>query len=600
MLRCLLIALLLTGAGSATALERMISEVTDLDFSHDPRTGALVIDLYNTLWEMPLAGGLAEASAQFGNDINRPVVSPDGRWLAFERCDLATCSLQLYDRDSDALREILAGPWTTRMPAFSADSARIAFVSDKDGSDDIWEDKTLGGGLKKRSFAPGDERFPTFARHADQLAWVAAAGTVHRLMLATGAGTGAAQYISGRALRAPSFRPDGTVLTVFEGDDEATLRMVINDGSGLVKTLLAPRRFHPQRPVWLDRHEALVSVDGKPQRLVFGERGLIPLRLAAFVSVAQHAPARTAPPRPTADGNFGTYVLRVGRSFDSVNGTLTGPRDIVIEHQRIQSIGPPRTHANDISVLDYSSFTAIPGLVALVSETPAGARDDWLASGATSVVCVTRRCQAGATSSGPTEAQLAMIDTNAPADERVAAIREARAAGLNVATARPYPDVAAGANLYLTSQQHGPVLDDYSALLDAADAAVLLAAGRDAAGIAAAAAHWRGVASRLLLAVAGDPSRFRTAISEFCRARGGEPTDAAAGLRALTLDAALTIGAGADLGHLAPGKQADIVLVAGDPLALPEVLQQPIAVLQRGRFFTPAGLNARQQIAAGE
>ncbi|MDR7402486.1 MAG: amidohydrolase family protein [Armatimonadota bacterium] len=57
---------------------------------------------------------------------------------------------------------------------------------------------------------------------------------------------------------------------------------------------------------------------------------------------------------------------------------------------------------------------------------------------------------------------------------------------------------------------------------------------------------------------------------------GLRPLDA---IRAATMTAAELLGLGSRLGTLEPGKLADVILVAGDPLARPELLGQPEAVM---------------------
>ncbi len=56
---------------------------------------------------------------------------------------------------------------------------------------------------------------------------------------------------------------------------------------------------------------------------------------------------------------------------------------------------------------------------------------------------------------------------------------------------------------------------------------------------------------------------------------------------AMTRDAAHAVGVGEHLGTIEPGRIADLVIVAGDPLAVPEALRDVTAVFRRGELVVP-------------
>jgi len=62
---------------------------------------------------------------------------------------------------------------------------------------------------------------------------------------------------------------------------------------------------------------------------------------------------------------------------------------------------------------------------------------------------------------------------------------------------------------------------------------------------------------------------------------GSSPMQA---IQSATIDAARLLGREAEFGSLAPGKAADLIAVAGDPLANIEVLREVEAVIQSGRL----------------
>jgi N-acyl-D-aspartate/D-glutamate deacylase len=61
-------------------------------------------------------------------------------------------------------------------------------------------------------------------------------------------------------------------------------------------------------------------------------------------------------------------------------------------------------------------------------------------------------------------------------------------------------------------------------------------------------------------------------------------------IRSATLDAAEALGLGSELGSIAEGRIADLVVVAGDPLGDVADLLDPIAIVQGGRFLSVASL----------
>ncbi|MEM8984062.1 MAG: hypothetical protein AAGC71_13610, partial [Pseudomonadota bacterium] len=578
----MLVAVALTSIAAMTAhgTEQMVKAVTGLNFALDQINQTLVFDLFGALWTMPAAGGVASALPADGAALDRPVISADGRWLAAEACLNGRCTVRLVERASGAIRTIGDADGDARMPTFSHDSQRIAYVSDRDGSDDIWEQTVAGDGLRKRSFAPGNEHWPTFAAHADELAWVSRDAMQYRLVHAKGAAAGATVYRTLAPLEAPSFRPDGSVLVFFEGRETRRLRLLINARGGVVKTLLEGPRFEPQPLLWLNRDEALVSADGVPQRYRFTDLALEPLPLIAFVTVAEHRPTGAARPIAPETANHGTYVLRVGGVLDPLSGTVSGPADIVIEDHLVASITPPKAHSGASTIVDDPTLIATPGLVAMVTEPPAASSTTWLAAGATRVVCLHWQCPGNV-------GRMVGIDPALNDTQRTDAIRAARSAGNAVASSALYPDVAAGATVWIPAELSDSLYDDVARLLKSRQAAIVLPTSADPDATARQLQMARRLTDRVLTGTAGSPLAFSAAVKERLLAELSLTGNTAAGLRALTVEAALEVGL-ADAGVIASGKIADFLLVRGNPLIDADVFTQPVAIIRQGQFLTPA------------
>ena len=94
----------------------------------------------------------------------------------------------------------------------------------------------------------------------------------------------------------------------------------------------------------------------------------------------------------------------------------------------------------------------------------------------------------------------------------------------------------------------------------------------------------RALAAKVVIANGSDAGVFAHGENarevELLVAWGMTPRDA---LRAATATAAAVLGRGRDLGRIAPGAIADLVAVAGDPLAGIAALRHPVLVIKDGR-----------------
>lgn len=106
-----------------------------------------------SLWRSAIDGGEPQALGVGGGNADAPTVAPDGRRIAYElwqdeaniyRLDLKQTS------DAQATKLLFSTRWDWN-PAYSPDGARIAFVSDRRGSSEIWTADKDGANLAQRT-----------------------------------------------------------------------------------------------------------------------------------------------------------------------------------------------------------------------------------------------------------------------------------------------------------------------------------------------------------------------------------------------------------------------------------------------------------------
>src|SRR5580765_8914280 len=100
--------------------------------------------------------------------VSNPAISPDGRQIVFTRSwvdkvkDERVSNLWIVDVDGTRPRELTSGTWRDSQPVWSPDGKRIAFLSDRDGTNQLnvmWADSGEVGQLTRLEDTPGNLRW---------------------------------------------------------------------------------------------------------------------------------------------------------------------------------------------------------------------------------------------------------------------------------------------------------------------------------------------------------------------------------------------------------------------------------------------------------
>jgi dipeptidyl aminopeptidase/acylaminoacyl peptidase len=188
--------------------------------------------------------------------VSSPDWSPDGRSLVFERFGW----LHRVDADGTDERRLARG----RSPAWSPGGRRIAFVSDRAGSDDLYAVRAVGGRLQKLTAGVGGETDPAWSPNGRKLAYVSDETGAAELAVVDVASRKVAPLTrDGATAAGPGWSPDGRrIAYVSSKGGTEDVWSVAAAGGAARRVALGPA----ERPRWRPRPNVVELVPDLDQQ----------------------------------------------------------------------------------------------------------------------------------------------------------------------------------------------------------------------------------------------------------------------------------------------------------------------------------------------
>jgi hypothetical protein len=498
--------------------------------------GRVVIDLLGDLWVVPGGGGEARQLTHDLKTVQRPRWSPDSQRIAYQASAGRSQGIWLFDFVSGTSRKLSTHPTLDVHPDWHPDGERIVFASAaaNDGFD-LWEVDIATGLQWRISDREGDETEPAWSADGRSLVYISRHNQSWSLILRQHGQREEVLLRSGSALSAPTFRPDGSLITFFRNEPGGwSLDMIILSRPRLIRTYANNEKFAATPIRWFDRQRMVYSANNGLRQKSFGTW----LSKALPFHATVHAAPRTVDDRvrrPLEWSNEprGEFIIHAARLFDGVQTDYLFHQDIAIRGGRIVGVAGHTDHGGSI-VIDMGDLTLLPGFIdadaRLANALAPSHGPDLLTMGITTIVAT-----------HPNSSQLNALWS---------------------AKTVPGPRFL-DASLWPLAPMTRPEVE--------ASAAITSSRGT-------------GQTSGIAL-----PTQFRA-----LNFAGLSPVQS---LRAIGVNAAAALLTDPYLGRIAIGASADLVFVDGDPLRDVHDALNVVAVVRNGRFFSLSGLIDRSKAA---
>jgi len=500
------------------------------------RDGRLAIDLRGDIWTVAAGGGDARQLTHGLKSVHRPRWSPDGERLVCRAVADGQRGLWIVRSDDGEMRKLDTNTDLDRYPAWHPGGERIVYSSDIDGKGvDLWE-IDLPTGLRWRlSDRAGDDTEAAWSADGRDLVYVNHNDRQWSLVLRRHSEPEEILLRSPDKLGAPAWRPDKSLISFFRsGAGGISLEIAILARPRLIRLFATNAQLVVSPVNWLDRQHMVYSANGRIRQRLFDSWNS---RLLPFRAVilpeAQVAIRRQRPALSWPGEPAGKLVIHASRLFDGVVSGYRRNKDILIEGSRIASVEEHKDRPGLI-VIDLGDLAILPGL----------------------------------------------IDADARLPSRLAPSHGPRLLTMGVTTVvASHPDAERLASLWSGKDVPGP------RLLSGEQWRIGLTP-RPELDVTAAVTTSRSTGRSTGEALPAQIRSLRTA------ALTPEQT-----LRGMGVNAAAALMADPYLGRIDRGAAADLIFVAGDPLANIDDVLNVVAVVRNGRFYSVSGLIDRAKRA---
>jgi len=598
--------LILLGAASAQA---QVTLTQGTNFSVDVAAdGQIVIDLLERVWIIPSTGGQARPVASGSTPAQRPRWSPNSQSIVYQARSGNQFQLWLYRLDDDATNNISAGQYFDQHPNWHPDGERIVYSTDRrDTGFDLWEIDLPTGLTWRISSTRGDETEPAWSADGQDLVYIHRMEQVWSLMLRRHGQPEETLITSTTRLSSPSWRPDGSLVTFLRHDEEKlSIDMVIFAQPLLIRPLIGDRDIFVAAVAWRDRQDMLYAANGVIRTRLFNSRTArnIPFRALLIPDETTKRPPPEPRRLPAIDEPVARLIIRTARIFDGVSGGYRDNVDIVIDDGRITALEARRDRPGEI-VVDMGDLTALPGFVDGQASLP-DVLDETLGPlllsyGVTTIVAEHERAAAfgalwsGKEMPGPRvlsegwQLDLDTVSTRAPGSGSI----ETSPRGIRYENGRPSDESDA---IMIISGLADARTVGLRSLLGSRQANLL---GKYPTAIRRFTDKPRLNSHSSSIVLGSDPNGLPPGIGLHAELlalteSGMIPEQA---LHATGVNAAAALGVNLQIGRIAPGASADIVLVDGDPLKDINDAQNIVGIVRNGRFFSVIGLIERAEKA---
>jgi len=359
------------------AAELDVNDVRELSVDVSRVDGRIAMNLDGNIWTMPESGGLARRHTDGITPATRPRWSPDGRRILYQLNTHDGAQIWQLDAGQNAgqnsAQRISATGQHNQDGAWHPQGERIVYASDRhDTGLDLWETDLPTGLSWRLTQHVGDELEPAWSSSGRHLAYIRRTDDHYILVLRRFAQAETNLVVSDTPLSAPSWRPDGSLLTFLRDDpDGQSLQMVILSEPALVLDVPGDEHSPSSAIRWRNRMQMVFAANGainirgfedrKPQRLYFS---------AAINTDPVRPPLKMAPRElEVIDAPQTRLVIRGARLFDGIGQYYRERFDVVVSSGRIVAV-EPRRDWNDATILDLGDVTIVPGLIDVWSALP--------------------------------------------------------------------------------------------------------------------------------------------------------------------------------------------------------------------------------------